>query len=47
MSRVTLVAIVLAANLSAQAADDRYPFVRDGTLGFIDASGKDVIPAQF
>lgn len=47
MSRVTLVAIVLAANLSAQAADDRYPFVRDGKLGFIDASGKEVIPAQF
>jgi hypothetical protein len=41
------VAIVLAATLSAQGADDRYPFVRDGKLGFIDASGKEVIPAQF
>jgi len=47
MSRVTLVAIVFAANLSAQAADERYSFVRDGKLGFIDASGKEVIPAQF
>ena len=38
---------MLAANLSAQTADDRYPGVRDGKFGFIDASGKEVIPAQF
>lgn len=47
MSRLTIVAIVLASTLGAQSADDRYPFVRDGKLGFIDASGKEVIPAQF
>ena len=47
MPRVTLVAIVIAANLSAQTLDDRYPFVRNGRLGFIDPSGKEVIPAQF
>jgi hypothetical protein len=47
MSRLTLVAIVLAGTLIAQTAEHRYPFVRDGKLGFIDASGKEVIPAQF
>lgn len=35
-------AFVFAANLSAQTADDRYPFVRDAKLGFMDASGKEV-----
>lgn len=38
MSRLTLVAIVLAGTLCAQTGDYRYPFVRDGKLGFIDVS---------
>jgi len=46
-SRLAAIA-VLAAALSAQWSDDRYPFVnKDGKLGFIDATGKEVIPAQF
>ena len=47
MTQGILIALLLAAHLNAQTADDRYPFVRDGKLGFIDGSGKEVIPAQF
>lgn len=31
----------------AQSADDRYPFVRDGKVGFIDSQGREVIPPRF
>jgi hypothetical protein len=47
MSRILLITFLVAVSLNAQTTDDRYPFVRDGKLGFIDASGKEVIPAQF
>ena len=40
-------AALLATTVAAQSANDRYPFVRDGKLGFIDATGREVIPAQF
>ena len=47
ISRVVAVA-VFAAAVSAQGSDDRYPFVNeDGQLGFIDSTGREVIPAQF
>ncbi len=36
-----------AAGLIAQSGSDRYPFVRDGKVGFIDARGKEVIAPQF
>lgn len=47
LRRVFLIFTVLAAGLSAQTSDDRYPFVKDGKLGFIDSTGREVIPAQF
>lgn len=47
MVRVILIAFALTTVASAQAPDDRYPFVKDGKLGFIDYTGKEVIPAQF
>jgi WG containing repeat len=31
----------------AQSADDRYPFVRNGKVGFIDSQGREVIPPRF
>jgi hypothetical protein len=31
----------------AQYGDDRYPFVRDGKVGFIDHEGHEVIPPRF
>ena len=31
----------------AQSPDDRYPFVRDGKVGFIDSRGREVIAPQF
>ena len=45
----TLIALLLlaAAGAAAQSADDRYPFVKDGKVGFIDSAGREVIPAQF
>jgi hypothetical protein len=47
ISRVVAIA-VLAAALSAQGPEDRYPFVnKDGKLGFIDSTGREVIAAQF
>ena len=30
-----------------QSADDRYPFIRDGKLGYIDSQGNEVIPPRF
>jgi hypothetical protein len=45
----TLVAalLVTAASVAAQSADDRYPFVKNGKVGFINSEGREVIPAQF
>ena len=31
----------------AQTESDRYPFIKDDKLGFIDGSGREVIPPQF
>ena len=45
--RTLFIAFALTAAVSAQTSDDRYPFVRDGKLGFIDYAGREVIPAQF
>lgn len=47
----SLVFIVLLASAGqgamAQDTDDRYPFVRDGKVGFIDSQGREVIPPRF
>jgi WG repeat protein len=42
-----LVLIILPMPAVAQSADDRYPFVRDGKMGFIDYQGHEVIPPRF
>ncbi|MFL6228866.1 MAG: WG repeat-containing protein [Pyrinomonadaceae bacterium] len=44
-----LLALLLfsAVNAAAQSADDRYPIVKGGKVGFIDSQGNEVIPAQF
>jgi hypothetical protein len=44
-----LLALLLISSISvaAQSADDRYPFVKNGKVGFIDFQGNEVIPAQF
>src|SRR5687768_11540475 len=43
-----LTTVLLTAVLShAQSADDRYPFIRDGLLGYIDSQGNEVIPPRF
>jgi len=39
--------IVIPIGLDAQSADDRYPFVKNGKVGFIDSEGHEIIPAQF
>jgi hypothetical protein len=39
--------VLMSIGAAAQNADDRYPFVKDGKLGFIDSKGNEVIPAQF
>lgn len=39
--------MVLFISAHAQTADDRYPFGRDGKVGFIDYQGKEVIPPRF
>ncbi|MDT4954445.1 MAG: hypothetical protein QOJ02_2583 [Acidobacteriota bacterium] len=39
--------ILATASVAAQSAGDRYPFVKDGKVGFIDSEGREVIPAQF
>jgi hypothetical protein len=45
----TIIALLLltAINAAAQSAEDRYPFVKDGKVGFIDSEGREVIPARF
>src|SRR5262245_58072743 len=40
-------AFIGAAISLAQSPDDRYPFVRDGKVGFIDYEGHEVIPPRF
>ena len=37
----------MVVGIAAQAPDDRYPIVKDGKLGFIDAKGTEVIAPQF
>jgi hypothetical protein len=40
--------LALATAVTAQGSDDRYPFInKDGKLGFIDSTGREVIAAQF
>lgn len=48
-NHTTLLALLLLLSVSAaaQSAADRYPFVKDGKVGFIDSQGNEVIPAQF
>jgi hypothetical protein len=36
--------ILATASVAAQSAGDRYPFVKDGKVGFIDSEGREVIP---
>ena len=45
----TCIALVLAVQIvaNAQSANDRYPFVRNHKLGFIDYRGREVIPPRF
>src|SRR5258708_37675464 len=38
---------LLATCLAAQTSLDRYPVVKDGKLGFIDAQGNEVIAPRF
>jgi hypothetical protein len=44
-----LLALMIATPFAAcaQSADDRYPFVRDNKVGFIDYQGNEVIPPRF
>jgi hypothetical protein len=46
---ITLVAVLISTALAAsgQSAEDRYPFGRDGKVGFIDSHGREVIPPRF
>jgi WG containing repeat len=39
--------LLVGASAAGQSADDRYPFVRDGKVGFIDYQGREVIPPRF
>src|SRR4051812_26595029 len=45
----TFLTILSLTNIcaSAQSADDRYPIVKNGKVGFIDYQGNEVIPARF
>ncbi len=48
--RVTALSIFISCipvPLSAQTPEDRYPFVRDDKVGFIDHQGREVIPPRF
>jgi hypothetical protein len=49
LKSTALIALLLLTVISAaaQSADDRYPFVKNGKVGVIDAKGHEVIPAQF
>lgn len=50
MVRASILLIVFlfsALSVAAQSPDDRYPFVRDGKVGFIDYQGREVIPPRF
>jgi hypothetical protein len=51
MSLVRIVIVITLLTIPplicGQSADDRYPFVRDGKLGFIDYQGREVIPPRF
>src|SRR5207302_714636 len=51
MLRLATVALIsyiaLASTGMAQSPDDRYPFVRDDKVGFIDYQGREVIPPRF
>ena len=44
---LTILLLILPLTAMAQSADDRYPFVRDGKMGFIDYQGREVIPPRF
>ena len=47
--RIVIVITLLAIPplICGQSADDRYPFVREGKLGFIDYQGREVIAPRF
>src|SRR6266511_5860594 len=48
--RVTALSIFISCipvPLSAQTPEDRYPFVRDDKVGFIDHQGREIIPPRF
>ena len=38
---------LIPSHVCGQSAEDRYPFVRDGKVGFIDYRGHEVIPPRF
>ncbi len=39
--------LILPTTVVAQGTNDRYPFVRDNKVGFIDSTGREVIPPRF
>jgi hypothetical protein len=47
--RTVLLLVLIGAPVAtwAQSANDRYPFVKDGKVGFIDYQGREVIPPRF
>jgi len=44
---IVIALLTMPPLICGQSADDRYPFVRDGKLGFIDYQGREVISPLF
>src|SRR5205823_1673500 len=47
---ISVLALILGTTVlgqNPQAQSDLYPFIKNDKLGFIDRSGREVIPAQF
>ena len=42
-----LAVLLMTFPVRAQTSDDRYPFGRDGKVGFIDYTGREIIPPRF
>ncbi|HET6841053.1 MAG TPA: WG repeat-containing protein [Candidatus Angelobacter sp.] len=47
IARIWALLLVFDSALLAQTESDRYPFIKADKLGFIDGSGREVVPAQF
>lgn len=46
-ARLILAVLLMTLSIAGQTPDDRYPFGRDGKVGFIDHTGREVIPPRF